>query len=333
MVVTSSTADQANIIVEKKILAELIKKLSPYLLYLYENNWLEVKKPGDGYIIENKLNNSMLMALGPVESSRGNRSNFTIYDEVAIMKKSAIDQIFDGMLYPRQPVYLSNPKYGKDKRWYEESKSIYLTSAKFKYMWWYNTWKKCVKGYYTSKKSRYNVFATDIFDIIDNGLKTWGDYRRAKSISDDFSFRMEYLNEAIGESDDAFFTLESFKDNQTMAECFRPPSPLDFYMDNCNNPEKEENELRLIIVDYAFASNTTNAKNDNTIIMCMSLHWRKSHFERHVDYIEGWPASDSIGACDRARTLFWDYHADYFVEDNRSGGETSIRCPYTVMCM
>ena len=40
----------------------------------------------------------------------------------------------------------------------------------------------------------------------------------------------------------------------------------------------------------------------------MSLHWKENHFERHVDYIQGWEASDSTGAVNRIRELFWDKH-------------------------
>lgn len=324
VVVTASTIDQANKIVKNKIEKELAHQ-SPYLLYLMENGWLKITKPTDGYVVECTLNNSTLTVLAPVESSRGSRSNFTIYDEVAIMKKSNIDEIFEGMLFPRQAAYLSNPKYTGNKRWLEESKSIYLTSSKWKWMWWYNEWKKCVTGYYMDKKTRYNVFASDFFDNIDNGLKTWGDYRRAKKTMDDFTFRMEMLNEAIGEADDAFFAIQPFKDNQVIKKCFRPPSHMDVFVDkDLGNRPKEENEVRLVAVDYAFANTTTKEKNDNTIIICFALLWDedKRKFHRKLEYIELWPASDSIGACDRARTLWWDYQADYLVGDTRSGGET-----------
>ena len=110
IVVTASTIDQANKIVKDKIETEIIKKLSPYLRYFLEKGWIKITKPTDGYVIENTLNNSRLTVLAPVESARGSRSNFTIYDEVAVMKKSAVDQIFEGMLFPRQPEYLNIPK-------------------------------------------------------------------------------------------------------------------------------------------------------------------------------------------------------------------------------
>lgn len=323
VVITASTVDQANKIVSEKIEREIIKKLSPYLLYLYENDWIKITKPTDGYRIENTLNNSVLIVLAPVESARGTRSNFTIYDEVAVMKKTAIDEIFEGMLYPRQPVYLNKyPEYANNPRWLEESKSVYLTSSKFKYQWWYKEWKNCVKGYYTDKVTRYNVFASDYFDNIDNGLKTWGDFKRAKARMNEMTFRMEMLNEAVGETEDAYFSLKSFKENQVLSKCFTPPTLAQLYTQkDLGNPRKRSNEIRLIISDFAFANTTSREKNDHTIILLMSLHWKKNRFERHVDYLEGYPASDSLGAADRVRALIYDYEADYYVLDLRNGGE------------
>ena len=316
VVVTASTADQANAIVEDKIQRELINKISPILLYYYERNWIDIKKPGDGYIITNNLNNSVLKVLAPVESSRRSRSNFTIYDEVAVMKKSAIDQIFEGMSYPRQPVFLSSPKYKNNPRWIEESKSIYLTSSKYKFQWWYKTWKDCVTGYYVDKRSKFNVFATDFFDNIDNGLKTWGDYRRYKRTMNEFDFRMEMLNEAIGEPEDAFFDLKSFKENQILKQAFYPVRDAKFFSDDANQfPEKDAREIRLIITDLAFSKTHTTQKNDNSIILCMSLHWDKNHFERHVDYVDAFPGGEAPKVIMRLREIFQDYDCDYLIID------------------
>lgn len=186
----------------------------------------------------------------------------------------------------------------------------------------WRTFKDCVTGYYIDNKTRYNIFAGDIFMSIANGLKTWGDYRKSKKMSGEMDFRMEDLNEMVGEAEDAFFTIQSFKDNQVIQKCFRPPTLEQIYMgSNLGNLEKEENEIRLIISDFAFANTTSREKNDNTIIFFMSLHWKDNRFERRIDYIEGFPASDSLGAADRIRGLIWDYQADYYILDLRNGGE------------
>ena len=128
---------------------------------------------------------------------------------------------------------------------------------------------------------------------------------------------MEDLNEMIGEADDAFFTIQSFRENQIIEECFRPLTSNELYMVDLDNfYPKEENEVRIVGVDYAFANTVKNSQlNDNTIIMCVSAKWRKNKFERKLEYIELHEASDSIGAADRARELFWIYHADYQVPD------------------
>lgn len=316
IVITSSTLPQANKMVEDKIRDELIKKLSPYLLYMYDNEYLVITKSDDGYKIVNTLNGSILRVLPCLDSSRGVRATLLIYEECRLLKKGIIDSVFEKMAHPRQAKYLEKPEYASNKRWLEECQSIYITSARFKFEWFWRTFKDCVTGYYIDNKTRYNIFAGDIFMSIANGLKTWGDYRKSKKMSGEMDFRMEDLNEMVGEAEDAFFTIQSFKDNQTIQKCFRPPTIEQLYMGaDLGNLKKEENEIRLIISDFAFANTTSREKNDNTIIFFMSLHWKGNRFERRIDYIEGFPASDSLGAADRIRGLIWDYQADYYILD------------------
>lgn len=321
VVVTSSTIAQANKMVEDKIRDEIIKKLSDYLLYMYEKEYLVITKPDDGYKIENKLNGSIMRILPCQDSSRGPRATLLVYEECRLLKKGMVDSVFEKMAHPRQAKYMSNPFYGNNPRWKEECQHIYITSARYKFEWFWTLFKKTFTRHFTDRKSLCNVFAGDIFTSIENGFKTWGDYRNGLA-GNEMDFLMEDLNVMMGEAEDAFFTIQSFKENQILDKAFVPPTSVDIYMStDLGNKTKKENELRLVIVDYAFANTTSREKNDNTIIMCMSLHWKKNRFERHVDYIEGWPASDSIGANNRARELWWDYEADYLIPDQRAGGE------------
>ena len=322
VIITASTIPQANVIVEKKIRDELIKKLSPYLLYLYEHEYLVITKSDDGYKITCTLNGSTLEVLPCNEGARGRRATLLIYEECRLLKKTMIDSVFEKMAHPRQAKFLEKQEYSGDKRWLEECQSIYITSARFKFEWFWRAFKDCVTGYYTDKKTRYNFFAGDIFLSIANGLKTWGDLRKSKKMSGELDFQMEDLNIMVGESEDAFFSIKSFKENQELDKCFRPPTIEQLYTQvDLGNLPKQQNEVRLIISDFAFANTTSKEKNDNTIIEFMSLHWKKNRFERHVDYIEGFPASDSLGAADRIRGLIFDYDADYYVLDLRNGGE------------
>lgn len=322
VVVTSSTVAQANKMVEDKIRDELIKKLSPYLLYMYEKEYIVITKPEDGYRIENKLNGSTMRILPCQDSSRGPRATFLVYEEARLLKKSIVDSVFEKMAHPRQAKYLGNPKYGNNPRWKEECQHIYITSARYKFEWFYSLFKKTVTRHYTDTRTTCNIFAGDIFTAIDNGFKTWGDYRNGKA-SGEYDFRMEDLNEMIGEAEDAFFAIKSFKENQIIEQSFIPPTNTDIYMGkDLGNPVKQDNEIRLVVIDYAFADTTSKEQNANTVMLCMSLHWKKNRFERHVNYMERWPASDSLGANNRVRELYWDYEADYLIVDLRNGGES-----------
>ena len=326
IVITSSTVNQASKLVEKKIRDEIIKKLSPYLLYKYEHEYIVITKSstsGDGgYTVENKLNGSTIKVLPCLDSARGERSTWNIYEEARLLKKSTIDSVFEPMGHCRPAKFLLKKEY-QTTRWLEKARSTYITSARYKFEWFWNLYKKVVTGYYTSKHEVYIPFAEDIFAAISDGARTWADYRKNKGQMNEMDFRMEILNEMVGEAYDAFFKYRDFKENQVLQKCFRPPNETQLYLrEDMGNDKKEENEIRLVAVDYAFA-NTTNErqKNDNTIILCLSGHWNKCRFERHLDYIESYPASDSIGAADRAREIFWLYQADYLIPDIRNGGE------------
>lgn len=316
VVITASTIPQANIIVEQKIRGELIKKLSPYLLDMYTKDYLLITKSEDGYKIECTLNGSTLRVFPQLESSRGNRSTFTIYEECRLLKKTMVDSVFDKMAHPRQAKYLEQPKYSTNPRWLEECKTVYITSARFKFEWFWKQFKNCVNGYYVDKKTKYYVFAGDIFMSIANGLKTWGDYRRAKKMSSEMDFLMEDLNEMVGEGENAFFNYRSFKENQVLEKAFHSLTTSDVLMGKkVDFPEKEPNEIRLVITDFSFVGTTSNQKNDNTVIMCMSLHWDNYRFKRHIDSIETMAGGDSLGATHRIREIFWDYNADYALLD------------------
>lgn len=325
IVITSSTIPQAARLVEKKIRDEIIKKLSPYLLYMYEHEYIVITKSntseGGAYTIENKLNGSTISVLPCLESARGPRSTFNIYEESRLLKKTIIDSVFEPMGHARQAKYLLNPKYNT-KRWQETARSFYISSARYSYEWFAKKFRDTVTNYYTSKHEKYTPFAQDIFTAIEDGSRTWADYRKNKKSMSELDFRMEILNEMFTEGEDAYFDFKEFRNNQELVECFRPSTIQDIFVGkSLSMQEKAPDEIRLIIADFAFSGNNNREKNDNTVIKCMSLHWKKFRFERHLDYIETRPGGDASSLVLRLKELFWDYQADYLIEDNRSGGE------------
>ena len=325
IVITSSTVPQASKLVEKKIRDEIIKKLSPYLLYMYEHEYIVITKSntsdGGAYTIENKLNGSTITVLPCLDSARGQRSTFNIYEESRLLKSSIISSVFEPMGHARQAKYLLNPKYNTT-RWQEKARSFYISSARYSYEWFAKKFRDTVSNYYISKHEKYIPFAQDIFTAIKDGSRTWADYRKNKKSMSELDFRMEILNEMFSESEDSYFDFKEFRNNQELKECFRPPTIQEVIVGKPLSMQKKlPNEIRLIIADFAFSGNNSKEKNDNTVFQCMSLHWKKNRFERHLDYIETRPGGNASSLVLRVKELFWDYQADYLVEDNRSGGE------------
>lgn len=322
VVITATTIAQGAVMVKSKIENEIVKKLSPLLLYLYENNQIKFSYNDNEIKVEFLFNGSIIRVLPSGDQSRGYRATVLIYEECRLLKKNMVDSVFSPMSHPRQAKFITREKYAGDKRWQEETISIYITSARMKSEWFWTTFKEVVQKCYNSKRIVENFFAADIYTAIEYGLKTKADFEKSKSQMSELDFRMEILNEMIGEAENAFFTLEMFRNNQVLTVPFVPPNVRDILGGEDDYiKEKAINEYRLLFIDFAFANTTTNQENDNSILGCMSLFYKNKKIYRNVDYITTHPASDSPGMEKKIREFYWDYNADYIVMDLRNGGE------------
>jgi hypothetical protein len=310
--------------VSEKMEGELCKKLSPILKKYYDLGLIEFHYGKDEIRVDFLMNGSKLWVDPAMEQSRGGRATLLIYEECRLLKKGIIDSVFEKMAHPRQAMFLTLPEYSGNERWVEECQSVYITSARFKSEWFWRLFKTIVNECFTNKKIPYNFFAGDIFLSICHGLKTKSDYFKARKQSGELDFRMEDLNEMLGEAEDAFFSRESFIKNQIIKQAFRPPTAQDISVGaNLNNREKRNNEFRMLWIDYAFANTTGLEANDNSVIGFLSIFYdeEKKKFRRLSEYITTHSASDSFGMERKIRELFWDYKCDYIVLDLRNGGE------------
>lgn len=331
IVITATTIEQARRMVKDKMVDEIFAgKLSPefpLLPYLYKKEYIKVIDNKEEIKVEFTFNGSWIKVLPANENSRGSRATVLIYEECRLLKKGIIDSVFAKMAHPRQAVFMNLQDYVGNERWQDESQSIYITSARFKNEWFWNLFKKVVSQCFNNKRIEYNFFAGDIFLSIMFGLKKKSDYYSAKNDSNELDFRMEDLNEMLGEAEDAFFSREKFKENQVIANAFNPPNTNDIVSEkNLKNRPKQDNEYRLLFIDYAFAntvSNKSSESNDNTIIGCMYGIFENNRIKRGVEYVTSCSASDSKGTDMLIRELFWDYQCDYIVLDLRNGGETN----------
>lgn len=252
-----------------------------------------------------------------------------IFEEVRLMKQYMVDSVFTPMSHPRQARYLYKDEYKNDQRLIEKCQTIYLTSTRYKYEWFWTRWKKVVNGTFNSKRIPYNIFAGDIFTAIEHNLKTNEDLEIAKDTMSEMEIRMEYYNEPVGEIEGSFYELEKFKENAVIVDGFCPPTAEEYVMDYLKGEiqffrEKKPEEIRCIYVDFAF-SDTVKAsqKNDLTVIGCMSGYPNdfRDKILRNAEYMETYSGGKKEESILRIRELFYLYQADYLLVDLRNGGE------------
>ena len=328
IIITANVSFQGQKLAEEKIRDEIVVKLSPYLRYLYEHGFLTIKTGGSNdayvYTIKNTLNDSSIGVVTCSESARGTRATMIIYEEARLLKKSLIDSVFEFMGHNRPAPYMLNKKY-QTSRWQETTKSLYITSTRYEWEWFIRAYRQAVAYQFTKVRETYVTVAEDFYTAIWEGTRTWKDYRKLKRQVSPSDFLMEGLNETMGVMEDAFFNLKEFVENQEIEEAFVPPTNIQIATGSVPKFRKKGvDEIRIVAIDFAFANKTakTGVDNDNTIIECVAGIWKGDHFERRVEYITQWEASDSTGAAWRVRELRQDFEADYIVHDIRAGGET-----------
>jgi hypothetical protein len=319
--ITAVIRDQANDDY-RKFMDEFVnkKQMSPLVSYLYDNGLITSKEIDKGYLI-NFWNGSTMIFFPCIESSRGLRLNVLIVEECRLIKKGLVDSVALHMLTPRQPEFKNLSEYKENRNYDEAEQTIYITSNRFRGEWFNTLFNKTFVGYFKNKLGSERVLCFDIFLALKHGLKTPQWYFTQKEGMNDLDFRMEVLNETVGEVDGAYFTIEQFRKNQVIKEAFRPPTVDEFKNGTIKNRKKKDNEYRFVFVDFAWAGDNGETQNDQTVIGCASCYLYDEKLHRNIEYIETYSGSDASMIPLRVKEIFWDYEADYVVYDNRSGGE------------
>lgn len=251
------------------------------------------------------------------------RATVLVAEEARLIKKTIWDSVFTKMAHPRQAEFLNLPEYETIDELKEQCKEFYLTSAWFKSHWIWNSFKKCVKNCYNDRNASWNFYAADIFVAIKHGLKTKVDLMKSKQ-EGELEFRIEDLNEMVGEADGAYFTLEMFQKNQVLKEALRPPTNEEINSQIIpKSRKKQSNEYRILSVDLAFSENAVGKKEEADrcafeveAVLCKE----NGKVERRLEYVESMSGGDDKAVHQRIRELFWDLECDYICVDINGGG-------------
>ncbi|MGL5689408.1 MAG: hypothetical protein ACRDD8_01200, partial [Bacteroidales bacterium] len=314
--------------VTEKMERELCGKFSKKLKWMVDNKYITFKYDQEEIIVTFTFNGSWIKVLPETESSRGERSTCLVFEESRLLKKTSVDSIFMPMRHARVPLYRTKAEYASDNRLVENAKVIYLTSTRYKYEWFWKSWVNTTNDWFNNTKQRYGIFCGDIETSIFHNFVTRDDIEVAKKDMSDSDFRMEYLNEPIGEVEGSFFELESFKKNSVIKNPFLPPTSEDFIFKYLKGEipyfrEKKEEEKRALFIDFSFSDTVKRTQsNDLTVIGCGSCFptEKHDHMFRNCEAMETLSGGKKDESILRIRELFYLYQADYIIVDIRNGG-------------
>lgn len=238
------------------------------------------------------------------------RSNIAITDEFMLVKKKDYDEIIEPTLRVRD-------FKGRPIDYNEETKQIFLSSARTKTNWGWTHLKNCVEQHYKSKSSKYGFFLVDIFTSVLTGILTKKQYIQRKKNTDDMSFQQEYLNIFLGNSEDSIFKYEDFEPNQVIENAFYPRTKQDIIACKEQKYKFRDNEIRYLTTDIAVA---TGDENDNTVIVLGKIN--KTTGKKSIEYLNAINGMNSIQQVTLMKRLFYEYKCSYFVIDTRGVGAT-----------
>lgn len=311
VVIVASKIGQAGLIISAKIEKELMS----YCPILYK----EIKK-----IKTNQNEYEVIFKSGAYckvvpasEKARGERSNVLIFEEFRMIDKEIVDTVIIPFNMSRKPKYMDLDKYKNIGL--EKSKKIYISSAYWKNNWMWNFIKETATNMVNGKKEC--VVALDLYTALFHKLKTGEEIFGEKSKMEDSSYRMEYENQMLGESDSAYFRLDDLTLNRRNKIPFYPFEKEDLinnkHMENPYGKVRKKNVLKVISVDFATRA---GKNNDNTIITCFEAIVRDYGYERNPLYIESNNGEIISKQAIRVKQIYYEFGADYCVIDLANAG-------------
>lgn len=310
------TKGQAKLVITEKIAKDLIN---------YPNLAREIKeiKTSANEIVVIFQNGSTITAVTSNDNARGYRGNILILDEFRLIKEDILKKVLRPFLtVVRQPPYLKKSEYSHLK---ESNKEIYISSAWYKSHWIWKKFRAFAKKM-AKDKDKFNYFACGLPYQLSmlHGLL---DEKRVKEIKseedmDEISWLMEMECMFFGESENAWFKLESIQDCRKLIKPFYPQTTEQFLQDKDKRKKstKQNGEIRVVGVDVALMEDRAKEDNDNTIYTFVRLLPKGEEYERQVSYIESINGAHPTIQAIKLKQMFYDLECDYVAMDTTGNG-------------
>lgn len=228
-------------------------------------------------------NGSWIKVVTASDSGRGSRANIIVCDEFRMIDKDVIDTVIKRFLAaPRQPGYLSNPKYAHLQ---ERNKEIYMSSAWFQEHWSY----KKVRTYFLNmldNTRKYFVCSLPYQVSVKEGLLSREQIQDEMSESDfdDMKFQMEMQSLFWGDTG-AFFSYEDISKRRKLKTAMYP-SYISGRSKTFKIPDLVQNERRILSVDVALMASRTHKNDASAIIINSAIPTNSNTYVSNIVYME-----------------------------------------------
>lgn len=307
--IASATRTQAN---------EVLLKITDDLMKNYgwgsENLQREITYASVGAnraVIEFR-NGSWIRVVTASDSGRGGRCNILVVDEFRMVDLNTINTVLRRFLTaPRQPRYLSNPKYA---HLLERNKEIYMSSAWMKSHWSFEKAKAYTVNLLDETK-KYFICGLPYQIAIKEGLLSREQIEDEMSESDfdslKFSTEMECL--WYGDTDGSFFTFDDISNCRKLKTTIY--SPYIINNKNLKIPDLILNERRILSVDIALMASKKQNNDASAIIINSAIPTNNNNYTSNIIYMENHEGLNTDELALVIRKLFKAYKCTDLVVD------------------
>lgn len=332
IVLGSATRGQSKLIISEKIKNELMN-MSPAL----RKEIRDIKDSANESIVYFK-NGSTIKVFTANQFARGLRSTDAVREEFRQIDKEVDDSVISPFQTIRQAPYMIDPYYSSIEELKEDPIDIYISSSWFLndstnggVHWMWNLVDQAYDDMLDGGRSAMLAFDESI--TLKHNIRTQRQMQQEKKKQDPITWKIEFLNLRVKDSESAFFTYSMLTENQRLKQVFYPRKNEDV---RCNKKNKytipkQDGEIRVVSCDIAFVA---GKQNDNSIYSCIraipeTMTYEsedsnsievKQGYRRQYCYIESNQMGDTTQQAIRIRQLYDDFDADYIVLDCRNGG-------------
>lgn len=300
--------------------AEIVQKIQNEFMHQSNALHMEIKSIStsrDNCGVKFK-NGSYIRVVIAGETARGSRSNLLIIDEARLVDQKIVDTILRPMNgTPRQPGYLSNPKYSHLK---ESNKEFYMSSAYYAAS---EMFEKCKDYLAGSLDPNLKYFICDLpYQLsIKEDLLIREDIERIMSEAtfSDISFSMEYAGEFYGSAEDALFEFKVLNDRRVIADGLKP---LEYYKaTNTAVSSLEHNECRVLSVDIALLASKKHDNDASAIYIHSGIPTANNTYVDNIIYADSYEGllAEELGLI--IMRMYYQYKCTYIALDATGVGQ------------